>query len=345
MTQALVAALMWALVISLLIVRRKRSDRSITYAAITIAVAMTLNDDSVYVAVDAVLGGTNIATLIADTLLMVGLFFLGRGVMHAGAYRPRLVRAAVSLPTLLVALAAIAVTFTLIDRGHTTTQFMADLGDQPAAATYSIINFLYCGIVVAAMLALAARQYQSTRGVARLPAALLILGSTFGVALCLTVLIMDISHVGGHVDLLHAVEPAYSPLSLLTFLFLCAGFTAQPVVRQAQRHARRRRTTALAAGLEPLWERATRARPALSTVEPRATRTDDPEGRLHRKIVEIRDAMIDGRVAFTTTDQERALLDESERHLLGCTQPDAAASVLRHGAPGEELASDVESDT
>ena len=112
MTQILVAALMWVLVVSLLIVRRKRADRSITYASITIAVAMTLNVDAVYAAIDPVLGGTNIATLIADTLLMVGLFFLGRGVMHAGEYRPRLVRAAVSLPTLLVALAAIAVMFT-----------------------------------------------------------------------------------------------------------------------------------------------------------------------------------------------------------------------------------------
>lgn len=76
MTQILVAALMWVLVVSLLIVRRKRADRSITYASITIAVAMTLNVDAVYAAIDPVLGGTNIATLIADTLLMVGLFFL-----------------------------------------------------------------------------------------------------------------------------------------------------------------------------------------------------------------------------------------------------------------------------
>lgn len=43
MIQALVATLMWALVASLLIFRRKRADRSITYASFTIAVAMTLN--------------------------------------------------------------------------------------------------------------------------------------------------------------------------------------------------------------------------------------------------------------------------------------------------------------
>ena len=41
MTQMLVAALMWVLVASLLIIRRKRPDRSVTYAAIAIAIAMT----------------------------------------------------------------------------------------------------------------------------------------------------------------------------------------------------------------------------------------------------------------------------------------------------------------
>ena len=131
---------MWALVASLLIVRRKRADRSITYAAIAIAIAMTLNVDAVYAAVDPVLGSTNIATLIADALLMIGLFFLGRGVMRTGEYRPQLVRAVVSCPTLLASLAAITIAFSFIDRGTTTTRFMADLGAQPATATYSIIN-------------------------------------------------------------------------------------------------------------------------------------------------------------------------------------------------------------
>ena len=329
MTQTIVAILLWVLVASLLIVRRKRADRSITNAATTNAVAMTLNVDTVYTAVDPLFGGTNIATLIADTLLMIGLFFLGRGVMHAGEYRPRLVRATVSLPTLLVALVAITVAFMFIDRGHTTTQFMADLGNQPATATYSIINFLYCGIVIAAMLVLAARQYRSARGVQRIPAALLTLGSAFGVALCTAVLVMDVAHVTGQIDLMQAVQPAYSVLSLLTFLFLCAGFTAQPLVRRAQHYARRRQTAALADRLEPLWDRATQVRPGLTHADPLATSEDDPEGLLHRKIVEIRDAMIDGRVAFTTSDDERALLEDAERHLLGndrsATDPTALA--------------------
>ena len=193
MIQTLVATLMWALVASLLIFRRKRTDRSITYAAITIAIAMTLNVDGFYTVVDPLLGGTNIATLNADALLMTGLFFLGRGVMKSGKYRPRLVRAAVSTPVLLVALLAITAAFLFVDRGTTTTRFMSDLGAQPAAAVYSIINFSYGALVIATMLVLAARQYRHSTGIQRLPAALLSLGSTFGVALCLAVIVMDIA--------------------------------------------------------------------------------------------------------------------------------------------------------
>lgn len=337
MTQTLVAALMWVLVASLLIVRRKRADRSITYASITIAIAMTLNVDAVYAAIDPVLGGTNIATLIADALLMIGLFFLGRGVMRTGEYRPQLVRAVVSRPTLLASLAAITIAFSFIDRGTTTTRFMADLGNQPATAIYSIINFTYGGIVIATMMVLAARQYRSTHGIQRLPAALLTIGSAFGVLLCLAVIVMDIAHVTGQLTLLRAVQPTYSPLSLMTFLFLCAGFTAQPAIRRGRHYARRRRTVALSAEIEPLWERATRERPGLSHVEPLAA-SDEPEARLHRRIVEIRDAIIDGRVEFTITHDERALLQAAEQHLLGHAQADTTPAEPSELIVGERTA-------
>ncbi len=316
MIQTLVATLMWALVASLLIFRRKRSDRSVTYAAITIAIAMTLNVDGIYAIVDPLLGGTNIATLIADALLMTGLFFLGRGVMKSGAYRPRLVRAAVSAPVLLIALLAITAAFLFIDRGTTTTRFMSDLGAQPAAAVYSIINFSYGALVIATMLVLAARQYQHSVGIQRLPAALLSLGSAFGVTLCLAVVVMDIAHATGHLDLMHVIQAAYDPLSVLTFLFLCAGFAAQPAVRRAQHRSRRRQTITLMAQLEPLWLRATRARPGLSQADSLAANSEDPEGHLHRMIVEIRDAMIDPRITFDISTDDCDLLERAESHLV-----------------------------
>ena len=151
MTPILVSVLMWALVAVLLILRRGRADRSITYSAVTIAIAMTLNIDPVYIWVDGLLGSTNVATLLADLALMVGIFFLGRAVAKAGRDQRGIVRIALGRTLLAIALAGVTASFLLIDRGSTTTTFMLDLGAQPAAAAYSIIQFAYDAVIVSAM--------------------------------------------------------------------------------------------------------------------------------------------------------------------------------------------------
>ena len=92
-------------------------------------------------AADRLLGATNIATLLADLALMLGIFFLGRAIARASEFKPRAVRVALGRTTLGVAVIAVIVAFSTIDQGATTTSFMLDLGDQPAAAAYSIILY------------------------------------------------------------------------------------------------------------------------------------------------------------------------------------------------------------
>ncbi len=339
MTQAIVALLMWMLVLSLLTLRRGRTDHSITYAAILIAVAMTLNIDDVYLWIDPLLGDTNLATLISDGLLMTGLFFLGRGVMHAGQYRPGLVRFTVGVPALIVALAAIITLFFFINRGDTTTTFMMDLGAQPVAAIYSIVSFAYCGIVLTAMLVLAIRQCTSDTGIPRIPAALLALGSACGVALCIVVLIMDVSHVAGAIDLMNAAALGYNPLTVLTFVFLCMGFAGQPALRFIKNRLRRVKTDVLIAQLEPIWFQALRKHPGLSGALPETSRFDDPEARLHRQIVEIRDAMLDPEAQLDVSESEIALLERAEQHLLGDAPTAAPGKARKNEIRAEESAS------
>ncbi len=321
MIQVLVASVMWTLVASLLILRRGRTDRSVTYAAVAIAFAMTLNVDDIYLAIDPALSGTNLVTVASDALLMTGLFFLGRGVMRAGDYRPQPVKIAVGLPALVVALTCVAVLFFFIDRGETTTEFMRDLGAHPAAAIYSITVFAYCGIVVAAMLVLAVRQFRLASGVFRVPAMLLAVGAGCGIALCVNVIIMDVAHVTGALSVMYAVDPAYGPLMIATFLFLCAGFIAQPAMRSLRQRLRDVQTDVLVAQLDPIWRDATSLRPGLSGSHPTPGILEEPEARLHRNIVEIRDAMIDPRVTFAIDDAERTLLERAESHLLGLKAP------------------------
>jgi hypothetical protein len=317
MIQTIIAGLMWLLVISLLVLRRRRSERSITYAAITIAIAMTLSVDAVYAPIDALLGGINFATLIADAALMIGVFFLGRGIMRVADYRPLAVRIALGPAALTVALAGVAVAFALIDRGSTTTNFMLDLGDQPAAAAYSIIQFTYYGIVVAAMATVALRQSRLRRGIQRIPAGSLIIGALLGVGLSLVVIVMDVAHLAGNLELMTSVGVLYGPLFLLTFVFLCVGLAGQPFLRYVGERRRLARTRNFVEELSPLWDAASRVRPGLSQRDVSAVRLEDPETVLHREVVEIRDAMIDPRVTFDPTVDDRRLLERAEAHLLG----------------------------
>ncbi|GAA1817748.1 DUF6545 domain-containing protein [Agromyces neolithicus] len=331
MIPVLVSALMWLLLACLLIVRRGRGERTITYAALIIAIAMTLNIDSIYVALDGLVGGTNLVTLVADLALTVGVFFLGRGVMKASDHQPRSVQLALGTPALATALVCAIVAFFLIDRGSTTTSFMIDLGYQPAAAAYSMIHFAYYAIVLTAMALLAARQLRINRGVQLLPPASLVLGCVFGFALTVVVIAMDVAHVAGNLDLMTAVSVAYNPLYLLTFLFLCFGFAGQPVARTLHARSRERATRALARELEPLWARATAVRPGISQSDDAPFHADDGETLLHRQVVEIRDAMIDTRVSFQVSDDERGLVERAERHLLGAGL--GAPTSVAHGHP------------
>lgn len=325
--QTFVAVLMWLLVASLLILRRGRAERSITYAAITIAVAMTINVDAVYRFIDALLGGSNVATLIGDCALMVGIFFLGRGIMKAGEYQPGPVRIALGPVALLVALSGVGIAFLLIDRGATTTNFMIDLGAQPATAAYSMIQFTYYGIVVGTMAVLASRQYRLSVGLQRLPAGCLVVGALLGVVLCVVVLIMDIAHVAGRVDVMADVSIAYGPLYISTFLFLCVGLAGQPTVRYLSARRRAARTRSLINELSPAWREATIVRPGLSQTDAAPVQTDDLEAQLHRQIVEIRDAMIDPRVSFSLNAGDRLVLERAEQHLLGTDEARLHTSV------------------
>lgn len=317
MIPLLVSALMWLLVGSLLILRRGREERTITYAALTIAVAQTLSIDAVYEALDRLIGGTNILNVVADLALMIGVFFLGRGVAKASTNQPWAVQLTLGRSTIAVAVVCAIAAFFLIDRGGTTTTFMLDLGEQPAAAAYSTIQFLYYGSVLTAMAVLAARQLDTSRGIQFLPPASLVVGSIFGVTLTATVITMNLAHVANNVELVTAVSAAYGPLYLLTFFFLCLGFAAQPAARTLEARSRDRRTWMLVRQLEPIWAEATRVRPGISQNEDVAFRNDKPETRLHRQVVEIRDAMIDTRVSFNVREPDRELIERAERHLLG----------------------------
>ncbi|WP_197060993.1 hypothetical protein [Microbacterium mangrovi] len=317
MIQIIVAIVMWMLVASLLILRRGRAERSITYSAVTIAVAMTLNIDAVYDRVDQLLGGANLATLLADLALMFGIFFLGRGVVKVTEYRSRAVNIALGGILLAVSLTGVIVAFALIKRGETTTTFMLDYGAQPAAAAYSMIEYAYNGMVVTVMAVVSARRIGQSTGVDRLPAISLLLGSLCGLVLSAVIIVMDLAHVSGNVPLMVALGAVYGPLFLLTFVLLCFGLASLPAIRRVHARSRALTTRRLVTAVTPAWERARQVRPSVGEQDLGAFTSENPDAMLHRQIVEIRDAVFDPRVSFTLSASERELVDQAEAHLTG----------------------------
>ncbi|GAA4345381.1 hypothetical protein [Microbacterium rhizosphaerae] len=331
MIQILVAALMWMLVASLLILRRGRAERSITYSAVTIAVAMTLNIDAAYRWVDRLAGGRNVVTLLADLALMVGIFFLGRGVAKATEYKSHFVRIALGPLLLSAAVVGVSLAFAFIRRGATTTTFMLDLGAQPAAAAYSVIEYAYNGVIVTVMAIAAAWRIGQSRGVERLPAVALLLGSMCGLVLSIVIIAMDVAHVVGNDNLMLGLGVLYSPLFLVTFILLCLGLASLPAIRWVRARGRAEKTQDLVARITPAWERASSVRPGVSSRALGSFTTEDAEAKLHRQIVEIRDALFDPRVSFTLTVAERQLVESAEAHLTGRDAPAATDSEPRLG--------------
>lgn len=160
-------------------------------------------------------------------------------------------------------------------------------------------------------------------------------GSTCGILLSIVVIAMDLAHLAGDLPLMTLIDVAYSPLYLMTFLFLCLGFASGPAARTARAHSHDRKARMLTVELAPVWEAATRARPGISQNESLAFHPSEPQTLLHRQIVEIRDAMVDTRVSFAISGQDRELLERAERLLLGDVgigpTPSTTRTILHRG--------------
>lgn len=316
MTAIVAAALMWALVIILLFFRRRRSSRTVTYSAVAIALSMTLNIDTLYVPFDRFLGGTNWGDLLANIALMVGIFFLGRGVTAAYDFSNIVTRLALGRGVLTVALAGVVISFMLVDHAHTSTQFMLDFGSQPAAAVYSILQYVYYGVVVGAMGWICLDQQRSATGSLRASVTSLAAGSGLAIIACAVVITMDLAHVTGELALMNVMRLFYGPSYVGAIALLCFGLALPPAARWTRNTARLQVTKRYIKLLTPSWEAAAAQRPTATRLGSITRQAENPEQLLHRQVVEIRDATIDPRSGFALDERAATIIDRAEAHLL-----------------------------
>lgn len=282
MTEVIVAALMWALVIALIATIRARVDQSVLNASCAVAMSLTFNIDPLYLSVDGWFGGRNWLDLLANLLLVTGVYFLSRTVLRA-----------VNGPTyssvplrigLAAVLAAITVLFVFIEAPSSSTTFMADYGAQLPAALYSIVQFSYVGLVMmtTAVACIRYRGSMTTPGF-RIGLAIIAAGCLSTIALALVILALDLLHVVGS-PLMNAVGALYSPVYVLSVALLCTGFATAPLSRFVRRIVTQRRISVSLKELGVILSRRTREAPPALVLESR-------EAQLHRLVVSLRDAI------------------------------------------------------
>lgn len=317
MTDLAIAGLMWTLVIVLVAARRAAAERSVLYAAIAIALAQMMNYDPWYVVVDGWFGARDIIHLASCILLLVGIFYFARAVTRAGHVRGRTVKLALGAPALIGASVLASIGFFLIDRheGVTSLTLFATYGDQPATALYSSAQYVYIWGVMVAVVITATRQLKVAETKReKVTSSTLMFGGVCGATLAELVIVMDIAQVAAADILIRALTPLYYPFNVLTFLFLITGLIWAPITRLVRQRKRHRTLRTHLDRVETLWTRATEVRPSLVADTDR--HVAHSEDRLHRRIVEIRDAALDGENGFELTAADRALLAEVEHHLL-----------------------------
>ncbi|MCC9195652.1 hypothetical protein QNO08_14650 [Arthrobacter sp. zg-Y820] len=299
MMNLLVAAFMWLLVLTLSLRARSRPDNTMLKAAVVIAASLTTNIDGVYLWAAERWPWPNALDLASNVLLIVGVYYLSRAII-AGARtrdadwnRGGLRASGAALVTITVMI----VSFAFIDNPEPSTKFMLDYGDQPAAGLYSAIQYLYIFAVMSATLVTCVRNVPQMRR-KRFRVGFRMIGWGCGVCLllCLSVIVMDVTHVAGQEGIMRGVGAVYDVLYPLTVVLLSAGLAVPPLGRILSDARIRRQIGAVEPQVTALWLATVAKTPAVSLVGTTAPtlnagpqNTREATDSLHRLVIEIHD--------------------------------------------------------
>ena len=309
-----VAAAIWIGLIALFFFRwHSQADRSTIYLGMAAGFGLLLNIDPVYLIADDWLGGVNLGDLLANTAIIIGVAAFARGVAKAADGSSPIARVVLG-PYVLVGVVVIsAAAFSMIKTTGSSTRFMFDYGDQPAAAVYSVVQHLYFGLVTLAMAVVCIGQLANVRGFMRTSTIVLLIGSLGQTLTCIAVIVMDVSHVAGNESLLRLGQYVYDYGNSLSIVLIAAGLVMLPSARFFNSRRTNSQIARLVEELSPAWSRALEARSSGPTVEP----SGDQESVLHRQLVEIRDAQASLGSQYELSPAEVSQLETAEAFLLG----------------------------
>lgn len=324
MTNLLVVAFMWLLVLTLSLRARARPDNTMVKAAVVIAASLTTNINGVYLWAGNKLPWPNALDLVSNVLLIVGVYYLSRAIAHGAtagdAARSRggrwIPRAA------LATVAVMVVSFAFIADPVASTSFMLDYGDQPAAGLYSAIQYVYIFAVMTGTLVTCIRNVpQMKRKRFRVGFRIIGWGCGVGLVLCSSVIVMDVAHVVGAEGLMTAVSAVYDLSYPLTVLLLAVGLAIPPLGRILNEISIGRYVRDIEPQVKAIWLSTVAKSPVVSLVgttaqalaaEPEKS-TRDATDAIHRLVIEIHDWMdVSQNSDLALSPDHRAVLKRAE---------------------------------
>jgi hypothetical protein len=322
MMNLLVAAFMWLLVLTLSLRARARPDNSMLKAAVVIAASLTTNINEVYRWAGELLPWANALDLVSNILLIIGVFYLSRAITlgaTAGSSRGSGgVWGQAGAPGTAVVM---VVSFAAIDNPMPSTTFMLDYGDQPAAALYSAVQYVYIFAVMAATLGTCVRNVPRMRR-RRFRAGFSIIGTGCGVGLllCASVIVMDVTHVTGQEGIMRSVGGVYDVLYPLAVVLLSVGLAVPPLGRIINDISIKRQIRQLEPQLKALWTKTAARTPDVSligstpdTAPALRKSARDATDAIHRLVIEIHDWIaVTGNPGAELSTADAAALREAE---------------------------------
>ncbi|MBW1603948.1 hypothetical protein JJV70_17935 [Streptomyces sp. JJ66] len=331
-----VLILLWAMVLwrapAALRARRQRA-LWVTFAALTLS--MTLRLPEIMRAIDGGTGVNNLSTLLkhvfgltAGAALLEFVFGITRPTSRDG----RRLRLALAGTTLL----ALTVLFALTPREAQAEKFFEfHAGGGAAVTTYLLVWYAYLGLAmaVAATLFWSAQRHA---GAGWLRAGLLLLGAgtaaSVGYALVraafLVLRLTGVAGAGTDTGVTHWTDVAKH--AAIVLILLGSVLPAVGAARAARRYARHLRA------LAPLWQTLTAAVPEV--VLPEELRRSELRMRLHRRMVEIRDAILALQPYVTAAQREHAAAVAARSGLTGTARQALADACWLEAARHARLA-------
>ena len=212
MNNIVAAAFMWLLALILALRAGTRPDNTMLKASIVIAASLTARIDGLYLLAADRLPWPNGLDLAANVLLVFGVYYLSRAIADgaragdaaSGRGALWLRRAAVITAVIMV------VSFGFIEASEPSASFMLDYGNQPAAAIYSVTQYLYILAIMVGTLATCLRNVPLMRRRRfRVGFRIIALGCMAGIVLSVSVVVMDAAKVAGNEQLRGAFATAY----------------------------------------------------------------------------------------------------------------------------------------